>query len=92
MVVAEGNVFSGVNEPVEAGFAGQLFSSPSAEENAVCESALGHVCEVNSLESSGEFDGSDSDFLSNVEGNTVASAEPAASIDGVKTSAGYGTI
>lgn len=92
MVIAEGNVFSNVNEPIEAGYAGQLFSSPSAEENAVCEGPLGHVCEVNSFESSGELSGSDSDFLVNAEGRTVAGADPAASIGGVKASAGFGTI
>ena len=92
MVVAEGNIFSDINQPVEAGYAGQLFSSPSAQENAVCEASMGHVCEVNNLESSGAFDGSASDFLVNMEGKTVAGAEPFSAVEAVKGSAGYGTI
>src|SRR5690606_33674361 len=53
MVVAEGNVFQNINAPVESGYKGQLFSSPSTGANAVCESHLGHVCETNGFGSSG---------------------------------------
>lgn len=92
MVVAEGNIFLNIAEPVEAGYAGQLFSSPSAEDNAVCEAAMGHVCEVNSLKTSGAFDGVVSEFLASLEGHTIASAEPFSAVEAVKASAGFGTI
>lgn len=92
MVVAEGNVFQNVNAPVEDGYSGQLFSSPSAGANAVCESYLGHVCETNGFGSSGSFEGSDSSFLSNFGGKNVATAEPYSVAKDVQTSAGFGQI
>ncbi|MBE3041391.1 hypothetical protein IMZ48_02165 [Candidatus Bathyarchaeota archaeon] len=92
MVIAEGNIFALVAAPVEEGYAGQLFSSPTAEDNAVCEAAMGRACEVNSLVESGAFDGLTSDFLVNLEGKTVANADPVGVVEAVKTSAGFGLI
>lgn len=92
MVLAEGNVFQNINAPVEDGYSGQLFSSPSAGANAECESYLGHVCETNGFGSSGSFEGSDSSFFSNFGGKNVASAESYSVAKDVQTSAGFGKI
>lgn len=92
MVVAEGNVFQNVNAPVESGYKGQLFSSPSTGANAVCQSYLGHVCETNGFGSSGSFEGTDSSFFSNFGGKNVASAEPYSVAKNVQSSAGFGKI
>ncbi|KAF4495114.1 pectin lyase precursor [Fusarium agapanthi] len=92
-VVAEGNIFQNVVEPLQAAsFAGKLFSSPSTSVNAVCSSYLGHVCQVNGFGSSGTLSGSDTDFLVNFDGKNVASAAAYSSITGLSSSAGFGTI
>ncbi|SPO06292.1 probable pectin lyase precursor [Cephalotrichum gorgonifer] len=91
-VVAEGNVFQNIKAPVESGYAGKLFSSPSVSANAVCQSALGHVCQVNGFGSSGSLPGTDSSFFSNFGGKNVASAGTYESAKGVPTTAGFGTI
>ncbi|KAH6988410.1 pectin lyase fold/virulence factor [Ilyonectria destructans] len=92
MVVAEGNVFQNVNAPVESGYAGKLFSSPSASANAVCSTYLGHTCEVNGFGSSGSFSGTTTDFLSNFSGKNVASASTYSAAKAVQSTAGFGTI
>ncbi|KAH8663207.1 pectin lyase fold/virulence factor [Ilyonectria robusta] len=92
MVVAEGNVFQNVAAPVESGYAGKLFSSPSASANAVCSTYLGHTCEVNGFGSSGSFSGTTTDFLSNFNGKNVASASTYSAAKAVQSTAGFGTI
>ena len=92
MVLAEGNLMNLIRSPVEDGYAGQLFSSPSAEANAVCEATMGRACEVNSLVESGPFEGLSSDFLANLKGKTVANADPVGVVEAVKKSAGFGLI
>ncbi|KAF5012152.1 hypothetical protein FDECE_1801 [Fusarium decemcellulare] len=91
-VVAEGNVFKNVKATIEDGFTGKLFSSPDDSANAACSDALGHACEVNSFESSGSLEGSDSSILSEFSGKSVATAEPFASAEQAATAAGFGTI
>ncbi|EPE04104.1 pectin lyase [Ophiostoma piceae UAMH 11346] len=90
-ILAEGNIFDNVVASIDT-TTGQMFSSPSVSANAVCTSALGRVCQVNKYISSGTLTGSDSSFLSNFGGKNVATAATAASISGVKTSAGFGKI
>ena len=92
MVLAEGNIFQNVAAPVESGYAGKLFSSPSASANAVCSASLGHVCQVNGFGSSGSFSGTDTSFISNFGGKNVASADTYTVAKGVKDTAGFGTI
>ncbi|KAH7113919.1 pectin lyase fold/virulence factor, partial [Dactylonectria estremocensis] len=91
-VLAEGNIFQNVKAPVESGFTGKLFTSPSTSANAVCSASLGHVCQVNDFGSSGTFSSSTTDFISNFKGKNVASASPYTSVTSVQTSAGFGTI
>ncbi|CAH0031171.1 unnamed protein product [Clonostachys rhizophaga] len=91
-VVAEGNIFQNVAAPVESGFTGKLFTSPSASANAACSANLGHTCQVNAFGSSGAFSSSTTDFLANFKGKNVASAAAYSSVNSVKTSAGFGTI
>ena len=53
---------------------------------------MGRACEVNSLVESGAFDGLTSDFLANLEGKTIANADPVGVVEAVKASAGFGLI
>ncbi|KAH6876408.1 pectin lyase fold/virulence factor [Thelonectria olida] len=91
-VLAEGNIFQNVKAPVESGFTGKLFTSPSTAANAVCSASLGHVCQVNGFGTSGTFSSSTTDFITNFKGKNVASASAYTSVTSVKTSAGFGTI
>ena len=88
-VVAEGNVFQNVATPLLAN-AGKFFASPSTGANAACSANLGHVCQLNSFGSSGTLTGTDTSFLSNFAGKSVASAAKASS--GVSSTAGVGKI
>lgn len=91
-VLAEGNVFQNVKNPVNTGRAGQLFSSPSASANAVCANTVGHTCQVNGFGSSGTLSGSDTGFLSNFAGKNVASASTYEVAKSVQNTAGFGKI
>ncbi|KAF7545502.1 hypothetical protein G7046_g9551 [Stylonectria norvegica] len=90
MVLAEGNIFQNVVAPIEAGWAGKLFSSPSVSANAVCKTPLGHTCEVNGFGSSGTLSGTDTDFITNFSGKNVASASTYTVAKDVKNTAGFG--
>lgn len=92
MVLAEGNVFQNVANPVESGYAGLLFSSPSASANTVCETYLGRDCQVNGFGSSGTLSGTDTGFLQNFSGKNIASATTYADAKTVPDTAGFGTI
>ena len=89
MVVAEGNVFQNVKTPLLEN-KGQFFGSPSTGANAVCQANLGHTCQLNSFGSSGTLGGSDTGFMSNFKGKSVASAGAASSW--VAGTAGVGKI
>jgi pectin lyase len=89
MVVAEGNVFQNVAKPLLSNN-GQFFSAPSTGANAVCQSYLGHTCQLNSFGSSGAFSGSQTDFLVNFQGKNVAGASAASA--NVANTAGVGKI
>ncbi|KAF4460374.1 pectin lyase precursor [Fusarium albosuccineum] len=89
-VLAEGNVFQNVKNPVKAGYAGQLFGSPSTGANTVCAANVGHNCEINGFGSSGTLPGTDTGFLTNFKGKTVAKASPYSDAKAVMTSAGFG--
>lgn len=89
-VLAEGNVFENVVAPVESSsFAGELFT---ADDGSACSSALGRSCEANSLSGSGDFSGTNTDFLSKFSGASVASADPASDVSSVSSSAGMGNL
>jgi len=89
MVVAEGNVFQNVVTPL-LGNKGQFFGSPSTSANSVCSASLGHTCQLNAFGSSGTLGGTQTDFMSNFKGKSVASAGTASS--GVANTAGVGKI
>lgn len=89
MVVAEGNVFQNVKTPLLAN-AGQFFGSPSTSANTVCNSYLGHNCQLNAFGSSGTLGGTDTAFLTNFKGKSIASASTASS--SISSSAGVGKI
>ncbi|KAK5107542.1 hypothetical protein LTR62_001030 [Meristemomyces frigidus] len=92
-VVAEGNVFQNVVNPIDAGTTGgQIFTAPSTSANAVCSASLGRACQVNAFGSSGSFNGMGSTgFLANFKGKNVASAAPASGVvASVGKDAGFG--
>lgn len=89
MVVAEGNVFQNVATPLLED-KGQFFGSPSTGANAVCSANLGHTCQLNSFGSSGTLGGTQTGFLTNFKGKSVASA--AAANANVASKAGVGKI
>ncbi|KAF2676258.1 polysaccharide lyase family 1 protein [Lentithecium fluviatile CBS 122367] len=89
MVVAEGNVFQNVATPLLAN-SGQFFGSPSTSANAVCSSYLGHACQLNAFGSSGALGGTDTGFLTNFAGKSIASAATASS--SIASTAGVGKI
>jgi pectin lyase len=86
-VVVEGNVFQNVKTPLLAN-SGRLFSVPS--NGAACQQYLKHTCQVNAFGSSGSFVGTDTSFLSNFNGYSVAGATTANS--NVRNTAGVGKI
>lgn len=93
MVLAEGNVFQNINTIVESPMDGQLFTSPDASTNAVCQTYLGRACVVNGFGSSGTFKEADTGFLANFQGKNIASAAAYTSIQNtVPSSAGQGKI
>ncbi|KAJ4320872.1 hypothetical protein N0V94_003171 [Neodidymelliopsis sp. IMI 364377] len=88
-VLAEGNVFESVNQPIEDG---ADFLYAVTDDGKACSSPLGRTCEVNTLTDSGDWTGSATDFLSSFadEGVTATAAtEVAAS---VKSNAGVGKL
>jgi pectin lyase len=88
-VVAEGNVFQNVVTPL-LGNAGKLFGATSAAASAACTANLGHTCQLNAFGSSGTLGGTDTAFLSNFKGKSVAAASTASSA--VAGTAGVGKI
>jgi pectin lyase len=91
-VLAEGNVFQNVQNPIDTNVGGRLFSSPNANANSACSSALGRACQVNGFGSSGSFSGSDTSFFGNFGGKNIASASSYDSAKSVLNSAGFGKI
>ncbi|KAF2644004.1 pectin lyase A precursor [Massarina eburnea CBS 473.64] len=89
MVVAEGNVFQNVDTPLLENL-GSFFGSPSTSANSVCSTNMGHTCQVNTFGSSGTLGGTDTSFLTNFSGKTVATASAASS--SISSSAGVGKI
>lgn len=92
-VLAEGNYFSSVANPVEtSSMTGSLYSVTSSDSS--CESALGRACEANGFSSdSGSLDGTSSDVLSRFSGSTIAAAVSADEVSSsVPSSAGIGKI
>ena len=90
MILAEGNVWQNVANPVDTAVSGQLFTSPDTSSNAACQSALGRTCVVNAFGSSGAFKRTDTGFLNNFKGKNIASAAAASS--SFKDRAGVGKI
>ncbi|KAJ5969688.1 hypothetical protein N7501_005936 [Penicillium viridicatum] len=93
-VLAEGNVFQNIVASVETPIAGQLFSSPDSNTNAVCSSHLGRACQLNGFGSSGNFAGrADTGFLVNFAGKNIASAAAYTSVvASVNANAGQGKL
>jgi pectin lyase len=92
MVLAEGNVFQNVQNPIDSSRGGRLFSSPSTSANSACSSALGRACQVNGFGSSGSFSGTDTDFITNFRGKNIASASTYDAAKSVINTAGFGKI
>ncbi|KAJ6139923.1 hypothetical protein N7471_006409 [Penicillium samsonianum] len=93
-VLAEGNVFQNIVAAVETPISGQLFSSPDTNTNALCQTSLGRVCQVNGFGSSGTFSGkADTAFLVNFAGKNIASAAAYTSVvASVNANAGQGKL
>ena len=93
MVLAEGNVFQNVGTIAQSPIDGQLFTSPSTTENAVCQTYLGRACVVNGFGSSGTFDQTDTGFLTDFEGKNIASASAYTDVQSsVPSGAGQGNL
>ncbi|RYO94330.1 hypothetical protein DL764_007847 [Monosporascus ibericus] len=86
-VLAEGNVFTDASAPVESGMTGQLFT---ADNGSACRAVLGRNCAGNTLNNSGAFRGSSTDFLQNFAGKNIASASSSSQVD--VTHVGFGRI
>jgi pectin lyase len=89
-VLAEGNIFQNVKNPLKPGTKGRLFTVPTAGSAGVCKASLGRVCQMNAFGSSGAFPGDDTGFLGNFKGKTIASAASAQSAKNAMTKAGFG--
>lgn len=91
--IFEGNVFIKVKQLV-SDYQGKLFSSPDVTTNAQCESALGRAREANVLEeTTNDFCYSDTSFVDDFKGLSIASAEPAGKIkSSVPSNAGAGKL
>ncbi|KAH7270740.1 pectin lyase fold/virulence factor [Fusarium redolens] len=88
-VLAEGNIFQNVKFPVDSkGYQGQLFGVPTS--GSPCAAALGRNCQLNGFGSSGTLGGTNTGFLNNFKGKTIASASDYNSAKSVMTSAGFG--
>jgi hypothetical protein len=59
----EGNVFDGVNTPLEGSSAGATFAVESSDQST-CNSAMGRTCVANSLVNSGKLSVADESVLS----------------------------
>lgn len=87
----EGNIFSHVDTPLLSPVTGQVFSSPDATTNKACSANIGHVCQTNSLGSSGTLTGSTTGFFSNFVGKSIAGAV-APNYVTIRENAGVGVI
>jgi len=92
-VLAEGNVFQNVKQPLlPSKTPGNVFVA-NAAVNKQCTAYIGRRCEGNIFSLSGQFDGSSVDVLNDFAHISVVSAIPASSVAAkVKTSAGIGKI
>lgn len=73
-VLAEGNYFANVNEVLEsASFQGALFSADT--DSSTCSASIGRSCVANA--NGGTLAGTSADVLSNLKGETLATADSA---------------
>jgi pectin lyase len=92
-VLAEGNVFQNIVAAAESPIAGQLFSSPDTNTNAVCSNYIGRACQLNGYGSSGALSQADTAFLTNFGGKNIASASAYTSVvASVNANAGQGKL
>ncbi|KAI8692636.1 hypothetical protein LRP88_07566 [Fusarium phalaenopsidis] len=89
-VLAEGNIFQNVKNPVVAGYKGKLFGSTTTSSNTACAASLGRNCELNGFGSSGALGGTDTSFLGNFKGKTIAKASSFNDAKNVVNTAGFG--
>ena len=92
-IIAEGNVFQNVPNPIDAGTSGgQIFTASSG--GSACTSGLGRACQINAFGSSGKFNSIGSTgFIANFKGKNVASAAAASGVvASVTKTAGFGKI
>lgn len=90
-MLAEGNVFESVEKPVEDGVE-YLFAALTESANAVCQSPLGYVCQVNQLTGSGDWAGSATDFIKGFSGEGVKAVAASTVAASVKSKAGVGKL
>jgi hypothetical protein len=92
-IVAEGNVFQNVANPIDAGTSGgQIFTASNG--GSACSSGLGRACQINAFGSSGSFNSIGStNFIANFKGKNIASAAVASGVvASVTKTAGFGKI
>lgn len=86
-------MFQNIAAVVETPIAGQLFTSPDTNTNAVCSAHLGRACQTNGFGSSGAFKQADTGFLVNFAGKNIASAAAYTSVvASVNANAGQGKL
>ncbi|KAI9162845.1 putative pectin lyase C [Paramyrothecium foliicola] len=91
--IFEGNVFINVKKMV-GDYKGRLFTSPDANTNKQCQSALGRACQTNILQNSqGSFSYKDTSFFNDFKGLSIAPAMSASeAAKYVPANAGAGKI
>ena len=92
-IIAEGNVFQNVANPIDAGTSGgQIFTASNG--GSACSSGLGRACQINAFGSSGSFNSIGStNFIANFKGKNIASAAVASGVvASVTKTAGFGKI
>ncbi|KAH6974712.1 pectin lyase fold/virulence factor [Ilyonectria destructans] len=90
MVLAEGNVFQNVKNPVKPGYTGRLFSVPTTGAAGSCSASLGRTCQLNAFGTSGALSAADTGFVANFMGKTIASAGSSESAKSAQTKSGFG--
>ncbi|OLN95691.1 putative pectin lyase A 2 [Colletotrichum chlorophyti] len=88
-VLAEGNVFSGVKNPIEKNGTAGVMAITSSDASK-CKAKLGRNCQPNSFTNSGTLTGADASVLSKFPKGDVPDALAPSSVK--STTAGYGKI
>lgn len=91
--LVEGNVFQAVDTVYNSPIDGQLFTSPDPNTNADCTASLGRACVINGFGASSTVTQTNTGFLVNFKGKSIASASAYTSVvASVTKNAGQGKL